>query len=415
MSKSQALSQRAAFPHVFGGAIFPWRGPLLMLLWPGRVFARNELWFTSRGSEVVRFRPDWLPANGQEPRQDGASFEVLQSPAPVPASVRRESSGPIRTARQSISQAARSLPTVPIMARCAQFLAGHQGRALYREMSHQVSGFLAGHQETVPTPPAAARLRVHPEALRLVAYGAFWAMVLFAICMHSLFVRGVDMDDTPLVRIFGYNNICVYWDYSPSRELTALFYPLVEFPLLAYVTLKWLQVRQSYRQRAAPKWLYRLSSALLPVKLVLLSWFRMVFVVIAFEDTKGHTLGFQGLQLSLVLVALQDVLFMEALQIAWPRFGRKLTRVLHWTYFVALTVVTFLKLLIVLTLFYASAPVVDPKTSSGAAFCQILDRLWMLLAAVLPIALAELERRSEPGLYFVVTAAGAQHDDPEGK
>ena len=51
---------------------------------------------------------------------------------------------------------------------------------------------------------------MHPEALRLVAYGAFWAMVLFAIAMHSLFVRGVDMDDTPLVRLFGYNNICIY-------------------------------------------------------------------------------------------------------------------------------------------------------------------------------------------------------------
>ena len=291
-----------------------------------------------------------------------------------------------------------------------QFLAGHQGSTgRYRVLDG------VGSEETVPTPPPAVRLQVHPEALRLVAYGAFWAMVLFAIVMHSLFVRGVDMDDTPLVRLFGYNNICIYWDYTPSRELTALFYPLVEFPLLAYVVLNWLQVRQSYRQGAAPKWLYRLSSALLPVKLVLLSWFRMVFVVIAFEDTKGHTLGFQGLQLSLVLVALQDVLYMEALRIAWPRVGRKLTRALHWAYFAALTLVTFLKLLIVLTLFYASAPVVDPKTSSGATFCQILDRLWMLLAAVLPVALAELERHSEPGLYFVVTAAGARPDDPEGK
>ena len=295
-------------------------------------------------------------------------------------------------------------------AKFKQFLAGHQGRTgRYRLLDG------VGSEETALTPPPAVRLQVHPEALRLIAYSAFWAMVLFAICMHSLFVRGVDMEDTPLVRLFGYNNICIYWDYTPSRELTAMFYPLVEYPLLAYVVLNWLQVRQSYRQGAAPKWLYRLSSALLPVKLVLLSWFRMIFVVLAFEDTMGHALGFQGLQLSLVLVALQDVLFMEALQIAWPHFGRKLTRVLHWTYFVALIVVTFLKLLIVLTLFYASAPVVDPKTSSGAAFCQILDRLWMLLAAVLPIALAELERRSEPGLYFVVTAAGAQPDDPEGK
>ena len=315
----------------------------------------------------------------------------------------------MRTTRQSISQAARSLPTVPSMAaaRFKQFLAGHQGSTgRYREIG-------VCSEETVPTPPPAAYFHLHPEALRLIAYGAFWAMVLFAICMHRLFVRGVDMDDTPLVRIFGYNNICVYWDYSPSRELTALFYPLVEFPLLAYVTLKWLQVRQSYRQRAAPKWLYRLSCVLLPVKLVLLSWFRMVFVVIAFESVKAHTFGFIGLQFALVLVALLDLLYMEALRIGWPRFGRKLTRVLHWMYFVALTLVTFLKLLHVFTLFYAT-PILDPEKSSAAIFVQTLDRLWMLLAAVLPIVLAELERRSEPGLYFVVTAAGAQPDDPEG-
>ena len=104
---------------------------------------------------------------------------------------------------------------------------------------------------------------------------------------------------------------------------------------------------------------------------------------------------------------------MEALRIGWPRFGRKLTRVLHWMYFVALTLVTFLKLLHVFTLFYAT-PIFDPEKRSAATFVQTLDRLWMLLAAVLPIVLAELERRSEPGLYFVVTAAGAQPDDPEG-
>jgi hypothetical protein len=115
-------------------------------------------------------------------------------------------------------------------AKFKQFLAGHQGSTgRYRVLDG------VGSEETVPTPPPAVRLQVHPEALRLVAYGAFWAMVLFAIAMHSLFVRGVDMDDTPLVRLFGYNNICIYWDYTPSRELTALFYPLVEFPLLAFV------------------------------------------------------------------------------------------------------------------------------------------------------------------------------------
>lgn len=119
-------------------------------------------------------------------------------------------------------------------AKLKQFLAGHQGSTgRYRVLDDVGS-------ENAPPPPPAVSLQVHPEALRIISHVAFWAMVLFAICMHKLFVRGVDMDDTPLVRLFGYNNICIYWDYSPSRELTALFYPLVEFPLLAYVMLYWL-------------------------------------------------------------------------------------------------------------------------------------------------------------------------------
>ena len=72
-----------------------------------------------------------------------------------------------------------------------QFLAGHQGSTGRYWVLDGV-----GSEETVPTPPPAVRLQVHPEALRLVAYGAFWAMVLFAIAMHSLFVRGVDMDES---------------------------------------------------------------------------------------------------------------------------------------------------------------------------------------------------------------------------
>ena len=57
--------------HVFGGAISPWRGPLLVLLWPGRVLARNELWFQSRGSEVVHFSPTGCPRTDRSPGRTG--------------------------------------------------------------------------------------------------------------------------------------------------------------------------------------------------------------------------------------------------------------------------------------------------------------------------------------------------------
>ncbi|KAL7505147.1 hypothetical protein ACHAXN_003274 [Cyclotella atomus] len=32
-----------------------------------------------------------------------------------------------------------------------------------------------------------------------------------------------------LIRAFGFNNICVNWDYSPSREITAMIYPVFDW------------------------------------------------------------------------------------------------------------------------------------------------------------------------------------------
>ena len=40
------------------------------------------------------------------------------------------------------------------------------------------------------------------------------------------------------------------------------------------------------------------------------------------------------------------------------------------------------------------------STAGGAKLAKMIDVAWMLLAAVVPIGLAELQRRSEPGLTF---------------
>ena len=197
-------------------------------------------------------------------------------------------------------------------AKLKQFLAGHQGSTgRYRVLDGVGSGRRCQRRHL----PSGW---VHPEALRLVAYGAFWAMVLLAIAMHSLFVRGVDMDDTPLVRLFGYNNICICGT-TPSRNSRPVL-PLVEFPLLACVVLNWLQVRQSHRQ-GAPRSGSTACQAL-PGQLVLLSWFRMVFVVMAFETWSRFR--FQAAARTRAR-ALQDVLYMDPPD-RWPRCGRKLAR-----------------------------------------------------------------------------------------
>jgi hypothetical protein len=50
------------------------------------------------------------------------------------------------------------------------------------------------------------------------------------------------------MRIFPGLQICTNWDYSPARELTAMYYPLFEYSLLLYLVLDFLVSAISYKK-----------------------------------------------------------------------------------------------------------------------------------------------------------------------
>lgn len=241
-------------------------------------------------------------------------------------------------------------------------------------------------------------IRVHPETFRIAGYLGFWSMVLLAMVVHKSKVN-VDMSNTPLMQVLGYNNICVYWDYSPSREITAMYYPMVEYPLVAYVVLTGIQYYQSRTAGLIPRWLYICLMGFLVLQLPLLAWFRMIFVIDALKDLKGHTLGFLGLQMFLSINALQNALYNHWLGTSMQCFGRMGTRIIGWLYVLTLVLVTCTKQALTLAIF-AGNPLIDNQTPVGAAVSQAIDVMWMLLAAVLPLVFAIIERKKEPGLKF---------------
>jgi len=258
---------------------------------------------------------------------------------------------------------------------------------------------------------------VHPEVFRLITYFGFWSMVALAIVSFRLTVTGVDMERTPLVDQFGYNNICIYWDYSPAREIAALYYPLVEYPMVVYVFLTYLQLRSSASARLIPAYLYNLCAGIMLVQVVLFSWFRMIFVVEAFKDVKGHTLGFFGLQLSLALNAVHNFLFNQYIKANWLSFlglSYNASRVFMWIYLIGLVGVTFVKLAHGMLLFYSTS-FIDLGTPSGRFIAQSLDFLWMLFAALLPIPIAWMQYKTEPSMKFVISLVDAEGATVDGE
>lgn len=187
------------------------------------------------------------------------------------------------------------------------------------------------------------------------------------------------------------------WDYTPSRELTGLFYPLFEYTFLIYVCLDFLQAKVGHAQGAVPSWVYRVALYLLPVKIILISWFRMIFIIKVDESANGHTLGFFGLQIALILVALQNVLYVNVLGYHLPCVGRKGTKILSWFYFIVFVPITGYKIAYSISMLMGR-PFIDVSIPAQVSIVYCVDKLWMLLAAIMPVFFAQWQKRKEPPL-----------------
>ena len=166
-------------------------------------------------------------------------------------------------------------------------------------------------------------INIHAESLRQIAYLCFWFMVICAkfftwwlICDFATEEECLIIYDSDLKHMFGYNNTCVYWDYSPSREIIAMIYPLFEYSYFIYVVFDYIHLRLACPHvPGTAQWLQTLGNIVTPIELLLIAWFRMIFVYTVY-DTKqyegpirgvvGHTMSFFGVQLALILIAFEN-------------------------------------------------------------------------------------------------------------
>merc|ERR1739844_198668 len=210
---------------------------------------------------------------------------------------------------------------------------------------------------------------------------------------------------------FGFNNICVFWDYSPSREATAMFYPLFEYSILAYVIADYLQMKNDHDNGKVPDWMQSLNSVLLWVKVILIAWFRMIFVCSVFQPAipffggempavVAHTLSFFGMQIALILIAFENVMQVYVNEKEMFGLSVDISKTLATVYLVTLALVTVFKISWASSLFMYGTPWI------GAPWPHIADRLWMLLVAFLPLVFSAYYSRTEsPMIISVVNEA----------
>lgn len=224
---------------------------------------------------------------------------------------------------------------------------------------------------------------------------------LFSCCLLDYLQRLVALTHKiyPFYRSFRTLAVCVQWDYTPSRQITALFYPVFEYSFAVFLVLSYVYVKKCYLMHEIPKWLWRFEQVTFPIKLVLFAWVRMIFVFPAEENIVGHTLGFLGLQIAVALIALENVMLANARKEDYFHLGRKATRVLSWTYYFILLPATILKFSIDVG-FLIKKPFVNIQDPVQVIFVHSLDKIWMIFAAILPFFFAIYQYKTEPHLQI---------------
>jgi amino acid transporter len=190
--------------------------------------------------------------------------------------------------------------------------------------------------------------------------------------------------DNPLIHNFGYNNLCIYFDYEPARTVLAMAWPICEIPIILYCILNWAQVYFSRDRCHISKKEFYLISIITPIEIICLLWFRLVFIHAAVESISKHTIGFTLLQLCLVLISGQNYFFY------WLKRENKLQEkslknIFAIIYVISLIIITIMKMAYSWSILLGSA-ILNPKEYGYIG--HFIDMSWFLLACLLPIILS---------------------------
>jgi hypothetical protein len=242
------------------------------------------------------------------------------------------------------------------------------------------------------------RLSFVVEKIRLLGYAGFWVVVLAGYLITMAFGH-IDLHNTLLTQVFGYNNLCVFFDFPPATFVLPFLWAITLVFLLGYILAHWLQMRTEARNRALSRRIYRLLSGMKLFEAFTFVAFSTIFAVQpeAWDHTLYiHTAPFFLLQIGLVSLAFSNTLhglksgYWKRLALpAWFEPAAK-------CYVIVFALVVCFKIPAAINAMAGS--LWWPQTETFKSVAHGFDLLFLVCAAIIPLVKAA---------YFVL-ARGAQ-------
>lgn len=148
-----------------------------------------------------------------------------------------------------------------------------------------------------------------PERFFHAAIYSFGAMIVTGAILTRFF-SGVDMADTPIMRFWGYNNVCVVFDSPPSTYICPVYWFFIGYLLVRYAVEDTKRLLSLGSSSIAEK---RIGYAVNVALVLVAAFFSLCLAIRPEDDMYGHTLPF---------VALLIVLPLTSVMHCWLRRGR---------------------------------------------------------------------------------------------
>jgi hypothetical protein len=189
-----------------------------------------------------------------------------------------------------------------------------------------------------------------------------------------------------------------------------MVYPLFEYSLLIYIILDFTLATISYKKGYVSARYWTAAMILFPVQIILCAWFRMIFVVLAYENVRGHTAGFLGLQIALIIVAILNTAYVLETKVSYSFLGGlRGTRITAFAYIIGNLIIGSIKVYFTTYIVFGlGGDSLYPEwglqeiAGSGLVVGQVVDIFWMIFNAILPVIISGIRAGSEPPLEFTI-------------
>ena len=139
-----------------------------------------------------------------------------------------------------------------------------------------------------------------PERFFHAAIYSFGAMIVTGAILTRFF-SGVDMANTPIMRFWGYNNVCVVFDSPPATYICPVYWFFIGYLLVRYAVEDTKRLLALGSSSVAEK---RIGYAVNVALVLVAAFFSLCLAIRPEDDMYGHTLPFVALLIVLPLTSV---------------------------------------------------------------------------------------------------------------